>query len=75
MTDYKSRMADRLKESIDNFNNATMPFIDSLDGVLDDMLKKAEDDISDEELNKIKDMVDNPNIKSVLDIINNKFKK
>ena len=75
MTDYKSRMADRLKESIDNFNNATMPFIDSLDGVLDDMLKKAENDISDEELNKIKDMVDNPDVKSVLDIINNKFKK
>ena len=75
MEDYKNRLENRLKETIDTFNKATMPFIDSLDGVLDDMIKQAGDKVSEEDAKKIKDMMSNPDIKSVIDIINTKFKK
>ncbi len=75
MESYKNQLENRLKESIDAFNKATMPFIDSLDGVLDDMIDKAGDEISKDDVKKIKTMMDNPDIKDVLNILNTKFKK
>ena len=65
MESYKNQLENRLKESIDAFNNATMPFIDSLDGILDEMIDKAKDDVSNDDIDKIKQMIENPDIKDV----------
>ena len=75
MESYKNRLENRLKDSIDAFNNATMPFLDSLEDSLDDMLKQADKEVSEDDINSIKDLLKNPDIKNALDIINNQIKK